>query len=225
MPFFVKSSVFNASSTRCPLIRSRTSRAFCGETRMKFALAVNSISPLLPCRLCSRLRSSLHRVTLELAGKAELAQLVAHHVFGHVHRDELLPVVHRQRVSHHFRDDRRTPRPGADHLFFVAVVQALYLGEDVRINKRTFFCRTCHKSLYLLALLAAPRHDELIGSLIVSGLVATRRLAPWGHRVTATARLAFTTAVRVIDRVHYDTTVGRANAFPAIASGLADRNA
>src|SRR5215472_1481688 len=41
--FLVNCSVVSASSTRLPLIRSSTSRAFCGETRVKLALALNSM--------------------------------------------------------------------------------------------------------------------------------------------------------------------------------------
>src|SRR6185503_6803897 len=36
--------------------------------------------------------------------------------------------------------------------------------------------------------------------------------------------LAFTTAVRMVDRVHGNTAVGRADAEPAVASCLADRD-
>src|SRR6266702_8703327 len=43
--FLVKVSVVNASSTRRPLIRSSTSRAFCGDTRVNRAFALNSIRP------------------------------------------------------------------------------------------------------------------------------------------------------------------------------------
>src|SRR5258707_2622944 len=49
MRFLVKVSVVRASSTRRPLIRSSTSRAFCGDTRVNRAFAVNSMSlPVLP---------------------------------------------------------------------------------------------------------------------------------------------------------------------------------
>src|ERR1700722_19630146 len=77
----------------------------------------------------------------------------------------------------------------------------------------SLYCRT--------ALLGAALDDEDISALIVTGLVATCRLTPWGNRVTSTRGLAFTAAVRVIDRVHRDTAVGGTNASPAIASGFA----
>src|ERR1700733_13695945 len=74
----------------------------------------------------------------------------------------------------------------------------------------------------LFSLLAAPLHDEDIRPLVVAGLVSAGRLAPGGNRVTAARGLAFTTAVRVIDRVHGHTAVGGTNALPTIASRLAD---
>src|ERR1700679_395659 len=51
----------------------------------------------------------------------------------------------------------------------------------------------------------------------------TFRLTPRRDRVTSTGRLAFATTERVVDRVHGDTTRLGADAFPAVASGLADR--
>src|ERR1700693_924298 len=88
MPFLVKVRVFIASSTRRPLMRSRTRRAFCGETRTYFAELLNSMFVSLRlwrrrglCRY-DRSRASghsgwpggnfgggLHRVSLELAGE------------------------------------------------------------------------------------------------------------------------------------------------------------
>src|SRR3984885_493962 len=74
----------------------------------------------------------------------------------------------------------------------------------------------------LFSLLAAPLHDEDIRPLVVAGLVSAGRLAPGGNRVTAARGLAFTTTMRVVDRVHRDTAVGGANTLPAVASGLTD---
>src|SRR5207237_916675 len=58
----------------------------------------------------------------------------------------------------------------------------------------------------------------------VAGLALARtafRLAPRGDGVTSTGRLALTTTVRVVDRVHGDTADGRALALPTVAAGLA----
>ena len=59
-------------------------------------------------------------------------------------------------------------------------------------------------------------------SLALFGLAGTALgLAPRADRVTTTGGLALTTTVRVVDRVHGDTTDGRALALPAHAAGLA----
>src|SRR5450759_2940548 len=97
-------SVVNAAPACWPRIRSTTSRAFCGETRIYRASAFTCMLSSMPAHVkqkcLGRLRAllrcrHLHRVSLEGAGRRELAQLVSHHVLGHIHRDELLPVVHR----------------------------------------------------------------------------------------------------------------------------------
>src|SRR6476661_9145286 len=131
MRFLVKVSVVSASSTRRPLIRSSTSRAFCGDTRVNRAFAVNSMSLTLcsqsllfrrrRCSWCGRSRTTrntrglggnfrcrLHRVTFEDPRKGELTQLVSHHVFRDVHRNKFFAVVHRNGVSHHLGRNRRT---------------------------------------------------------------------------------------------------------------------
>src|SRR5277367_6154454 len=78
------------------------------------------------------------------------------------------------------------------------------------------------RAINLPYLLRPSADDECIGPLVVARLVAACRLAPWGHRMTAARGLALTTAVRMVDRVHRNTTVCRTNTLPAITSGLAD---
>src|SRR5271155_3002992 len=53
-----------------------------------------------------------------------------------------------------------------------------------------------------LPLLTLARHDPLVGTLVVTGLVSAGRLAPWRYRMAAAARLALAAAVRVIHRIH-----------------------
>src|SRR5262249_50620288 len=78
-------------------------------------------------------------------------------------------------------------------------------------------------SALLLASVAA-RNDELVGGLVVAGLLALGREAPRGDRVAAARRAAFAAAVRMIDRVHGDAAVVRAPTQPTLAPGLADRD-
>src|SRR5271165_6187723 len=73
-------------------------------------------------------------------------------------------------------------------------------------------------------LLLSAGHDELIGPLVIARLVAAGRLAPRSHRVTSATGLAFTAAMRVIDRVHGYAAVYRAAPQPAGATRFADGN-
>src|SRR2546421_9032303 len=127
---------------------SMTSRAFCGDPRKYFALALASIifcprataggsdyalphgratRPRLCCRRCcwrasaSRrdLRSLLclrSRVPLECTRGRELAELVSDHVLSNVDQNVAFALMHSERQANHVRRNRRTPRPGANHL-------------------------------------------------------------------------------------------------------------
>src|SRR4051812_5349156 len=100
MPFFMNVKVVIASSARRPLIAFSTRRAFCGDTRINRASALNSIAVLsLSRRLCRGLCGRLHRVSLERTGHRELAEFVADHVFRHIDRDKLLAVMYGNRMT------------------------------------------------------------------------------------------------------------------------------
>ena len=73
------------------------------------------------------------------------------------------------------------------------------------------------------SLLAAARDNLIVGALVVTRFEPTRRLAPWSNRVATARRPAFTTTVRVVDRVHRHTAIMRRAALPAGTSGLAVR--
>src|SRR5258707_10403568 len=89
-----KRSVSSACSTSWPRTMSTTRRTFMAVMRMFFAWAMAS----LPARSLALFSATarppivLH-VTLERAGRAELAQLVADHRLGDEHRDVLAAVV------------------------------------------------------------------------------------------------------------------------------------
>src|ERR1700712_2093374 len=50
----------------------------------------------------------------EIAGRRELAELHAHHVFADRHRDVLLAVMHAEGQAHELGHDGRPARPGLD---------------------------------------------------------------------------------------------------------------
>src|SRR5690348_717647 len=80
----------------------------------------------------------------------------------------------------------------------------------------------CYPSLSLLPLVLAglaTTDDQRVAGLALTG--PALGLAPGRDRVATTGGLALATAVRVVDRVHHDTTHGRALALPAHPAGLA----
>src|SRR5207253_9854191 len=63
--------------------------------------------------------------------------------------------------------------------------------------------------------------DEFLGLLVLAGLLALGREAPWRDGMSAAIGAA---AVRMVDRVQRDAAVVRHAAQPALAAGLADRD-
>src|SRR3954453_20634879 len=73
-------------------------------------------------------------------------------------------------------------------------------------------------SALVLAGLAATDDEGIAGLALARAALG---LAPRGHRVATTGRLALATTVRVVDGVHDDTADGRALALPPHPAGLA----
>src|SRR5262252_8493844 len=64
-----------------------------------------------------------------------------------------------------------------------------------------------------------PLHNELVGSLVVARLVSQCGFPPWRHGMVA-LDAAFTTAVRVIHRIHHNASNRRPNSHVPHASRL-----
>src|SRR5450432_544060 len=79
--------------------------------------------------------------------------------------------------------------------------------------------------LILRAMLSALRlamlNDHRVGALVVARLQTLGQLAPRRAGVTTTARAAFTTTHRMVNRVHGDATVVRTAPEPTGATRLA----
>src|SRR5699024_3134739 len=123
-------SRLTARSADSPRTWSATRRAFCGEMRAVRSTALASIVISLP-------GPAVAAVTLEGAGQGELAERVAHHVLVDQHRNVVAAVVHRNRVTHHLRQDHRAARPGLDRT--LAGARGLHLLEQVVVDEGTFF--------------------------------------------------------------------------------------
>src|SRR5262245_51738710 len=224
--------MFSAAPTCLPRTSAATCPTFRGATRRYLGCAFDSMAAprgSYALRLLARRRLGdllLRRVADEGAGGGDLAQLVAHHVLGHEHRDELPPVVHGEGVAHELGEDGGPARPGLHHLLLVALDQVLHLLGEVLVDERALLDRTRH--VLLLPLLAAdagpaPGDDELVGALVGARGEALGLLAPGrdGVRV-ALAGLALAAAVRVVHRVHGQAADGGPDAQPARLAGLAD---
>src|SRR5690606_24250868 len=66
-----------------------------------------------------------------------------------------------------------------------------------------------------------PAYDQPVSLLVAAGLLPLGRFAPRGNRVATTRRPSFTTAMRVVDRIHRHAPNRRRLAEPALPTGLA----
>src|SRR5688500_149071 len=135
----VNARMLSAWSTFLPRMRSATSRPLSDDRRTPRTIDLVSIvvSLLLHGFL-------VRRVTLEEAGRGELAELVPDHLIGHVHRHVLLAVVHGDRQPDEVGQDRRAARPGLDRLLVLDGRGLLDLAHQMVVHERTLLERTCH---------------------------------------------------------------------------------
>src|SRR6185436_8302291 len=161
-------------------------------------------------------------VSAEDARGDELPELVTHHVLGHVDRNELVAVVHRERVSHELGQDGAAAPPGLEHALFPAAVERLDLPREGLDDVRTLLDGTRHVLPAPLLLPAA--HDERVAQLALPGLEALGDLAPRRRRMTSAGALAFAAAHRMVDGIHRDAAHAAKTSAPARASRLAVRN-
>src|ERR1700754_4281883 len=90
------------------------------------------------------------------------------------------------------------------------------------VDERTLLEAALHRLLLPVVLLAGtPASDDELVALLLAFAGAALGLAPRADRVTAAGGLALATAVRVVNRVHHDTTDGGALALPPHAARLA----
>src|SRR3954464_15733145 len=83
------------------------------------------------------------------------------------------------------------------------------------VAKRAFFNGASHS-------LFPSLHDKGVGALVVAGLVTLGRNTPGRARMAAAGAFSFTTAMRMVDRIHRNAAVGGPMAQPAITACLTD---
>src|SRR5258708_6172710 len=71
--------------------------------------------------------------------RREFTELVADHVFGAVHRDELVAVVDGEGQRDHVRRDHRAPRPGLDDSLVARGGRGRDFLLQMPIDERAFF--------------------------------------------------------------------------------------
>src|SRR5215471_8879326 len=91
---------------------------------------------------------AIRRMAVERTRRRELAELVADHFLGDDHRDVLLPVIDAEGQPDELRQDRRAPRPDADHLVASGRARGIRLLQQITVDKRTLPDRTRHTVSY-----------------------------------------------------------------------------
>src|SRR6266566_2213311 len=191
------------------------------------------------------LRLTVARVAAEHPRGRELAELVADHLLADEDGHVLAAVVDRDRVPNHLREDRRRPRPGADHLLAAGLVHPRDAAHQPLLDERALFtgstqpvppflraqrspnqhpgkCAAFFRQSSLVLTSPSRADDQLVGFLVLAArALAERRHAPGRHRMAAALRLALAATVRMVDGVHRGAADGRALAAPAATAGLA----
>src|SRR5262245_29173640 len=220
--------IASASPTCWPRIWFTTRRVFCAEVFRNRTFAFTTVSSLPGASARRRrgrsggLLAGLAAVPAERPGRGELAEAVAHHVLRDIDGDELLPVVHGDRVADHLGDDRRAARPGLEDLAVVPPVHLLDLLREVLVDEGTLAQRSRHP--VLPCLLRAPTHDEAVRATVLPGLLALARRSPGADRMPAAGGLPLASAHGVVHRVHRHAAVVRPAAEVAGTPRLAERH-
>src|SRR5215472_14039082 len=160
----------SAEATFLPRISCAKRLSFCGLTRSMRATALASVSARprsrafllmrLPLKALARRRGggrsarrgraagalglAIGRMAVEGAGRRELAELVAHHLLGHHHRNVLLPVVDAERQPDELRQDGGAAAPDLDHLVTAGGARGLRLLQQIPVDERALPNRARH---------------------------------------------------------------------------------
>src|SRR5438128_5298956 len=128
------------------------------------------------------LRLAIAGMATEHPRRRELAELVADHLLADEDGHVLPAVVDSDRVPDHLGEDRRRPRPGADHLLAAGVVHPADAAQQPLLDEWALLARPGHLALFLSS--AAGADDQLVGFLVLAaGALAERRHAPGSHPV------------------------------------------
>src|SRR5215204_613477 len=214
-----------ASNTRFPRTASTTSRAFRGETRTPVTLARTSIVvPVSPTPLPPTAPVSVFAVTTESSRGREFTELVPDHLFRDEDRDVNLAVVHGHRVANHAREDRRCPRPGADHTPLICAIERLDLFLQFGVDIWSLLGRSRHEvPPRLLSLRSAAPDNHRIRALVVAG-PSLHRLYPLRLRLYTDRGIALAATMRMVTRVHRRTADGWSPPSMPVSTGFSNND-
>ena len=88
-------------------------------------------------------------MTTEISRRGKFTQAVSHHIFGHVNRNKLSPIVNRECMPHKIRGNHRCTTPGFHYLFLIRLIQLVHLTLKLMVNKRSFLEGSRHGYLRL----------------------------------------------------------------------------
>jgi len=74
----------------------------------------------------------------ERSGGRKFTQFVTYHVFSNVDRDMSPPIVHRDGVTDHLREDGACATPGPNDLLVPALIHVLHALEQLRLYVGAF---------------------------------------------------------------------------------------
>jgi len=74
-------------------------------------------------------------MTLKEPGRSKLSQLVPDHIFRDEDRNEFLPVMHRESMSDHIRNDRGASGPSLNDLSILILIHPLNLLKQMIVDE------------------------------------------------------------------------------------------
>lgn len=74
----------------------------------------------------------------------KFSKFMTYHIFSDVNSYERLTIVHTESVPNEVGSNRRPAGPSLDRLFRTSLYRFLDFLEQVVIDEKTFFYRTCH---------------------------------------------------------------------------------
>src|SRR5262249_41567167 len=132
-------------ASRCP---ARRRGAWRRHRRGAFSRSTRCAGRAGRARCARAFGLAIRRMAVERTRRRELAELVADHFLGDDHRDVLLPVIDAEGQPNELRQDRRAPRPDADHLVASGRARSIRLLQQITVDKRTLPDRTRHTVSY-----------------------------------------------------------------------------